>query len=124
MTPRADIDDEKKRLEIITRMFSYKAKFPQYLFFILRGNHECTWIMLIYDANQWKRPCDVFKTILLCGLTDEKITCVHDQLPQRAWHADGWRGFSPVAYGQYIEIIEQFFVNALGTQMAGEASSL
>ena len=56
-------------------MFSCKEKFLQHLIF-LRGNLECASITLIFDVNQRKRLCDVFKTILLNGLIDEKITCM------------------------------------------------
>jgi len=83
------VDRGKQSLETITLLFAYKVKFPEN-FFLLRGNHECASITRIYgfydeckrryNIKLWKQFCDVFNSLPICGLIDEKIMCMHGGL--------------------------------------------
>jgi serine/threonine-protein phosphatase PP1 catalytic subunit len=91
------VDRGKQSLETITLMFAYKAKFPEN-FFTLRGNHECASITRIYgfydeckrryNIKMWKQFCDVFNTMPVCGLIDEKIICMHGGLSPEITNMD------------------------------------
>jgi len=91
------VDRGKQSLETITLMFAYKAKFPEN-FFTLRGNHECASITRIYgfydeckrryNIKMWKQFCDVFNTMPVCGLIDEKIMCMHGGLSPEITNMD------------------------------------
>lgn len=75
---------------------AYKIKFPEN-FFLLRGNHECSsinrlygfydecifvWILgkRRYNLKLWKLFSDVFNTMPVCALIDDKIICMHGGL--------------------------------------------
>jgi serine/threonine-protein phosphatase PP1 catalytic subunit len=83
------VDRGKQSLETITLMLAYKVKYPEN-FFMLRGNHESASITRIYgfydeckrryNIKMWKQFCDVFNTLPVCGLIDEKIMCMHGGL--------------------------------------------
>eukprot|EP00419_Tripos_fusus_P022575 CAMPEP_0172699282 /NCGR_PEP_ID=MMETSP1074-20121228/30074_1 /TAXON_ID=2916 /ORGANISM="Ceratium fusus, Strain PA161109" /LENGTH=304 /DNA_ID=CAMNT_0013520461 /DNA_START=40 /DNA_END=954 /DNA_ORIENTATION=- len=83
------VDRGKQGLEVITLLFAYKVKYPEN-FFLLRGNHECASITRIYgfydeckrryNIKLWKHFCDVFNTLPVCGIIDEKIVCMHGGL--------------------------------------------
>jgi serine/threonine-protein phosphatase PP1 catalytic subunit len=83
------VDRGKQSLETITLMFAFKVKYPEN-FFMLRGNHESASITRIYgfydeckrryNIKMWKQFCDVFNTLPVCGLIDEKIMCMHGGL--------------------------------------------
>jgi serine/threonine-protein phosphatase PP1 catalytic subunit len=83
------VDRGKQGLEVITLLFAYKVKYPEN-FFLLRGNHECASITRIYgfydeckrryNIKLWKYFCDVFNTLPVCGIIDEKIVCMHGGL--------------------------------------------
>mmetsp|Transcript_73368 Transcript_73368/g.141924 ORF Transcript_73368/g.141924 Transcript_73368/m.141924 type:complete len:305 (+) Transcript_73368:44-958(+) len=83
------VDRGKQGLEVITLLFAYKVKYPEN-FFLLRGNHECASITRIYgfydeckrryNIKLWKNFCDVFNTLPVCGIVDEKIVCMHGGL--------------------------------------------
>jgi serine/threonine-protein phosphatase PP1 catalytic subunit len=91
------VDRGKQSLETITLMFAYKVKFPEN-FFTLRGNHECASITRIYgfydeckrryNIKMWKQFCDVFNTMPVCGLIDEKIMCMHGGLSPEITNMD------------------------------------
>jgi len=91
------VDRGKQSLETITLMFAYKAKYPEN-FFTLRGNHECASITRIYgfydeckrryNIKMWKQFCDVFNTMPVCGLIDEKIMCMHGGLSPEITNMD------------------------------------
>mmetsp|Transcript_47030 Transcript_47030/g.132290 ORF Transcript_47030/g.132290 Transcript_47030/m.132290 type:complete len:305 (-) Transcript_47030:87-1001(-) len=83
------VDRGKQSLETITLLFAYKVKYSEN-FFLLRGNHECASITRIYgfydeckrryNIKLWKQFCDVFNSLPICGLIDEKIMCMHGGL--------------------------------------------
>merc|ERR1712085_104570 len=83
------IDRGKQSLETICLLMCYKVKYPEN-FFLLRGNHECASITRIYGfydeckrrytITLWKKFCDVFNCLPVCGLIDEKILCMHGGL--------------------------------------------
>jgi len=83
------VDRGKQGIESVTLLFAYKVKYPEN-FFLLRGNHECASITRIYgfydeckrrySIKLWKLFCDVFNTLPVCGIIDEKIVCMHGGL--------------------------------------------
>jgi len=91
------VDRGKSSLEVIILLFCYKHKFPEN-FFTLRGNHECASITRIYgfydeckrryNIKMWKQFCDVFNTMPVCGLIDEKIMCMHGGLSPEITNMD------------------------------------
>lgn len=91
------VDRGKQSLETITLLFAYKVKYPEN-FFLLRGNHESASISRIYgfydeckrryDIKIWKKFCDVFNSLPVCGLIDEKIMCMHGGLSPEISHMD------------------------------------
>jgi len=91
------VDRGKQSLEVITLLFAYKVKFPEN-FFTLRGNHECASITRIYgfydeckrryNIKLWKTFCDVFNTLPVCALVDEKIICMHGGLSPEITNMD------------------------------------
>jgi len=91
------VDRGKQSLEVITLLFAYKVKYPEN-FFTLRGNHECASITRIYgfydeckrryNIKLWKTFCDVFNTLPVCALVDEKIICMHGGLSPEITNMD------------------------------------
>jgi serine/threonine-protein phosphatase PP1 catalytic subunit len=80
------VDRGCQSIETICIMFAFKISYPEN-FFMLRGNHECSYInrqfgfyqecITQYDANTWKMFCDVFNCLPLAAIIDDKIFCVH-----------------------------------------------
>jgi len=70
-------------------LFAYKVKYPEN-FFLLRGNHECEGINRIYgfydeckkrySVKLWKIFSEVFKTLPVAALIEDKILCMHGGL--------------------------------------------
>jgi len=91
------VDRGKQSLETITLLFAYKVKYPEN-FFMLRGNHESASISRIYgfydeckrryNVKMWRHFCDVFNSLPVCGLIDEKIMCMHGGLSPEIRHMD------------------------------------
>jgi len=83
------VDRGKQSLETITLIFGYKVRHPEN-FFNLRGNHECASITRIYgfydeckrryNIKMWKSFCDVFNSMPVCAVIDDKIICMHGGL--------------------------------------------
>jgi len=83
------VDRGKQSLETIALLLGYKVKYPEN-FFLLRGNHECASITRIYgfydeckrryNIKLWKHFNDVFNSLPLCGVVDDRIICMHGGL--------------------------------------------
>lgn len=84
------VDRGEKSLETILLLLCYKIKYPEN-FFMLRGNHESANITKIYGfydeckrrlgSNKlWRSFIDVFNTLPIAALINEKIFCVHGGL--------------------------------------------
>jgi len=83
------VDRGKQGLECACLLLAYKTKYPAN-FFLLRGNHECASINRIYgfydeckrryNIKLWKVFNDVFNSLPVAAIIDEKIFCVHGGL--------------------------------------------
>jgi len=83
------VDRGQQSIETITLLLAYKVKYPE-IMFLLRGNHETASISRQYgfydeckrryNAKLWKLFCDVFNTMPICGVIDDKIMCMHGGL--------------------------------------------
>jgi serine/threonine-protein phosphatase PP1 catalytic subunit len=80
------VDRGMQSIETVCLLFCYKILYPQN-FFLLRGNHECTYINRLYgfydDCVQqyslavWKMFSDVFNCMPIAAIIDDKIFCIH-----------------------------------------------
>lgn len=80
------VDRGRQSIETFVMLLCFKLLYPENLY-MLRGNHECASICRVYgfydevkrrySVKMWKIFCDVFNTIPLCGLIDNKIMCMH-----------------------------------------------
>ncbi|KAJ3449818.1 serine/threonine-protein phosphatase pp1 isozyme [Anaeramoeba flamelloides] len=83
------IDRGKMNTETICLLLCYKVKYPE-LFFLLRGNHECKSINLLYgfydectskySINLWHKFSELFDCFPLAAIINDKIFCVHGGL--------------------------------------------
>ena len=83
------VDRGKKSIECICLLLAYKIKHPEN-FFLLRGNHESSSINRIYGfydeckrkykLKLWKLFSDVFNSMPVAAIIDEKIICMHGGL--------------------------------------------
>ncbi|XP_019874447.1 serine/threonine-protein phosphatase PP1-beta [Aethina tumida] len=83
------VDRGKQSLETICLLFAYKIKYP-INFFLLRGNHETENICKFYgffdeckrryDTKIFKTFCDVFNTLPVAAVIEDKIFCCHGGL--------------------------------------------
>ncbi|SCU97034.1 LADA_0H04060g1_1 [Lachancea dasiensis] len=80
------VDRGKQSLETMLLLLCYKIKFPD-RFFMLRGNHESANVTKMYgfydeckrrlSTKSWKVFVDVFNSLPLAAIVQEKIFCVH-----------------------------------------------
>ncbi|KAI5963214.1 uncharacterized protein KGF55_003006 [Candida pseudojiufengensis] len=84
------VDRGEKSLETILLLLCYKIKYPEN-FFMLRGNHESANITKIYgfydeckrrlkNTKIWKNFVDVFNSLPIAAVINDKIFCVHGGL--------------------------------------------
>jgi len=83
------VDRGKQSLETILLLFCFKIKYPEN-FFMLRGNHESANITKIYgfydeckrrlNLKSWKNFIDVFNTLPIAAVINDKIFCIHGGL--------------------------------------------
>uniref|UniRef100_A0A7S0BNZ2 Serine/threonine-protein phosphatase n=1 Tax=Rhodosorus marinus TaxID=101924 RepID=A0A7S0BNZ2_9RHOD len=83
------VDRGKHSIETICLLLAFKIRYPD-KFFILRGNHECASINRIYgffdecrrryNAKTWKTFCDVFNSMPVAAIIDDRIFCTHGGL--------------------------------------------
>jgi len=94
------VDRGKQSLAVMTLLLALKVKRPENMF-LLRGNHECASITRIYgfydeckrhfNVKLWKAFCNVFNTLPLAAVVDEKIFCCHGGLSPELHHFDAVR---------------------------------
>ncbi|CEP64776.1 protein-serine/threonine phosphatase LALA0_S13e02740g [Lachancea lanzarotensis] len=80
------VDRGKQSLETMLLLLCYKIKFPD-RFFMLRGNHESANVTKMYgfydeckrrlSSKTWKVFVDVFNSLPLAAVVQDKIFCVH-----------------------------------------------
>jgi serine/threonine-protein phosphatase PP1 catalytic subunit len=80
------VDRGLHSIECISLLFCYKILYPLN-FFLLRGNHECTYINRLYGFFDdclhqytpilWRTFSDVFNCLPIAAIIDDKIFCVH-----------------------------------------------
>lgn len=83
------VDRGDQNIETMVLLLAYKIKYPEN-FFLLRGNHESEAINRIYgffdeckrrySIKLWKKFGEVFKTLPIAALIDDKILCMHGGL--------------------------------------------
>ena len=83
------VDRGAQSIETVCLLFAYKVKFKNN-FFLLRGNHECSYINRIYgfydeclehySITIWRVMSDVFKCMPIAAVIDDKIFCIHGGL--------------------------------------------
>lgn len=85
------VDRGQQGIECVSLLLCYKIKYPS-TFFMLRGNHECSYINRLYGffdecaqflgVDSWKRFCDVFEHLPIAAIIEQKIFCVHGGISQ------------------------------------------
>ncbi|SCU99242.1 LANO_0F01244g1_1 [Lachancea nothofagi CBS 11611] len=80
------VDRGKQSLETMLLLLCYKIKFPD-RFYMLRGNHESANVTKMYGfydeckrrltTKSWKMFVDVFNSLPLAAVVQDKIFCVH-----------------------------------------------
>lgn len=80
------VDRGKQSIETICLLFVFKIKFPNN-FFMLRGNHECSYINQVYgfydecckyfNIKIWEMFNNTFKCLPIAAIIEEKIFCIH-----------------------------------------------
>lgn len=89
------VDRGRQSLEVICLLFAFKVLFPDQ-FFVLRGNHEVASINRIYgfydecrrrySVKLWKTFSDVFNTLPIAAVVEDRIFCMHGGIPNMKNH--------------------------------------
>jgi serine/threonine-protein phosphatase PP1 catalytic subunit len=86
------VDRGRNSIENLCLLLAYKIKYPD-TFFMLRGNHECSYINRLYGfwedclkmwpdtgGEQWKTFSNLFNCLPIAAIIEQKIFCVHGGL--------------------------------------------
>lgn len=86
------VDRGRQSIETVCLLFCYKIMYPNN-FFMLRGNHECSYINRLYgfyeDCLQhynfkvWRTFGEVFNCLPIAAIIDDKIFCIHGGISPR-----------------------------------------
>jgi serine/threonine-protein phosphatase PP1 catalytic subunit len=97
------VDRGDQSIEVISLFFLYKIRYPDG-FFILRGNHECSYINRLYgfydeclkfhSHQVWKMFSDVFNCLPVAAIIEDKIFCIHGGLSPHLQSLDQIRQIS------------------------------
>uniref|UniRef100_A0A0N4Z0Q5 Serine/threonine-protein phosphatase n=1 Tax=Parastrongyloides trichosuri TaxID=131310 RepID=A0A0N4Z0Q5_PARTI len=108
------VDRGKQNLETILLLFLYKIRFPNN-FFLLRGNHECTYVNRVYgfydECNRrygysvYQEFINTFVWMPLSAIIGNKILCMHGGISPKLTSLDDIRKIKrpTEAYGPYLE---------------------
>lgn len=89
------IDRGKQSIETFILVLAYKCRYPDKIF-LLRGNHESNSITRMYgfydevkrryNVPLWRNFCDLFNTMSISAIIDERILCMHGGLSPELSH--------------------------------------
>ncbi|CAH1173808.1 unnamed protein product [Phaedon cochleariae] len=89
------VDRGKQSVEVLCLLLAYKIKYPEN-FFLLRGNHEASSVCKIYgffdeckrryNTKIFKLFTNVFDTLPVAAIIDDKIFCCHGGLSPELLH--------------------------------------
>jgi serine/threonine-protein phosphatase PP1 catalytic subunit len=81
------VDRGYQSIDTLSLLFAYKIRYPDQIF-MLRGNHECTYISKLYGfASEcdesypgipvWPLFCETFNFLPIAAIVGSKIFCIH-----------------------------------------------
>lgn len=94
------VDRGRHSIEVMCLLMAYKIKYPEN-FFLLRGNHETESISRLYgffdeckrrySIKLWKTFVDLFNSLPVAALIEDKILCMHGGISPDLKHLDNIR---------------------------------
>jgi serine/threonine-protein phosphatase PP1 catalytic subunit len=95
------VDRGKQSIDTVCLLFAYKLKYPDRVF-MLRGNHECSYINRLYGFYEechevhpmtsiWKDFCATFLCLPIGAIIEHKIFCIHGGISPKLTSMDDIR---------------------------------